>query len=56
MPDADTVALDHFDEGAGTTAADASGNGNAGELVVGGKPEGPEWSAQSPRGGSRQEE
>jgi hypothetical protein len=32
-PDADTVALYHLDEGAGSTAYDASGNGNNGDIT-----------------------
>jgi hypothetical protein len=36
-PDANTVALWHFDEGQGSSASDASGNGHTGALV------GPTW-------------
>jgi hypothetical protein len=48
-PDAETAALYHFDEGAGTTAADATGPGGTdGELRVGGDPVGPQWSSETP--------
>jgi len=40
--DADTMALWHFDEYAGATAYDSSGNGNHGALV------GPAWTTESP--------
>jgi hypothetical protein len=50
-PDAATAALYHFDEGAGTTTADASGNGASGTITFGGAPPaGPEWSSDSPFG------
>lgn len=45
-PDAETVALYHFDEGSGTTASDASlapGGPSNGLLRVGGAPIGPAW-------------
>ena len=43
--DADTMALFHFDEGAGTIAYDSSGQGGAvnATLLVGGSPSGPTW-------------
>jgi hypothetical protein len=49
-PDADTVALYHLDEGAGTTTADSSGVAadQRGELVRGGDPPGPDWSNETP--------
>lgn len=51
VPDAATAALYHFDEGAGATTADASGNGATGAIFFGGDPPaGPEWSADSPFG------
>jgi hypothetical protein len=44
--DADTAALYHFDEGAGTVAANATGDAaSAGELKVGGSVPGPAWVA-----------
>ncbi|MCS6938596.1 MAG: LamG domain-containing protein [Roseiflexus sp.] len=51
IPDADTVALYHFDEGAGTAVSDASGapgGPSNGFLRVGGSPPGPEWSNDIP--------
>ncbi|MEM6992404.1 MAG: LamG-like jellyroll fold domain-containing protein [Myxococcota bacterium] len=48
VADANTVGLYHFDDGAGTVAADASGNGVDGALMVGGRPEGPQWSDEHP--------
>jgi hypothetical protein len=50
-PDAFTVGLYHFDEQAGTTAHDTSGapgGPSHGLLRVGGTPQGPEWSADTP--------
>jgi hypothetical protein len=50
-PDAETVALYHFDEGSGTTVTDQSGavgGPSDGYLVVGGDPSGPQWVAESP--------
>ncbi len=46
--DAETVALYHFDEGAGGIAFDASPNGSDGVLQIGGTPEGPQWSDTNP--------
>ncbi len=43
VPDAGTKGLWHLDEGAGTTTADASGNGNTGTLVNGST-----WTTASP--------
>jgi hypothetical protein len=51
VPDADTVALYHFDEGEGTVAVDSSGfpgGPSDGTLSVGGDPQGPEWSSDTP--------
>jgi hypothetical protein len=45
--DADTAALYHFDDASGTTAGAAAG-GVDGELMLGGNPEGPAWSPDSP--------
>jgi len=42
VPDADTMALYHFDEYSGSTAWDVSGNGNHATLV------GPTWTTESP--------
>lgn len=47
-PDAETVGLYHFDEGSGVVAEDATRNGSDGALVSGGRPEGPQWSAEHP--------
>ncbi|MEM7409664.1 MAG: LamG-like jellyroll fold domain-containing protein [Myxococcota bacterium] len=48
-PDAQTAALYHFDEGAGATTADATGNGGTGTIFFGGSaPPGPEWVAETP--------
>ena len=50
-PDADTVGLYHFDEGQGTTLSDSSqapGGPSDGVLFVGGVPQGPLWSFESP--------
>jgi hypothetical protein len=50
-PDPDTVALYHFDEGAGTVVYDTSGapgGPSNGFLRVGGSPPGPEWSNDTP--------
>lgn len=46
VPDSDTVALYHFDEGAGDVVADSSGfpgGPSHGALRFGGSPAGPEW-------------
>jgi hypothetical protein len=54
-PDADTMALYGFDEGAGTTLGDRSGavgGPSDGVLRVGGSPAGPQWSTDTPFGGS----
>ncbi len=51
LPDASTVALYHFDEGAGTILDDLSGypgGPSNGLLSVGGSPAGPIWSGLSP--------
>ena len=51
VPDARTMALYHFDEGAGTTIDDdssAPGGPSDGFLNVGGNPPGPAWVADSP--------
>jgi hypothetical protein len=50
--DADTVGLYHFDDAEGTVARDSSGAQPSvdGELVLGGTPAGPAWSAESPFG------
>lgn len=50
-PDANTMALYHFDEGAGVIAndsANAPGGPSHGQLRVGGNPSGPVWSEESP--------
>ncbi|MCS6840580.1 MAG: LamG domain-containing protein [Roseiflexus sp.] len=50
-PDPDTVALYHFNEGAGTAVSDASGapgGPSDGFLRIGGSPPGPEWSNDTP--------
>ncbi len=50
-PDADTVALYHFNEGAGATVRDSSsapGGPSDGALRVGGSPAGPAWSEDTP--------
>lgn len=50
-PDANTAALYHFDEGQGELAADSSGapgGPSDGLLEVGGSPEGPAWSSETP--------
>ncbi len=50
-PDADTVALYHFNEGAGTTVRDSSGapgGPSDGTLRIGGSPAGPAWSEDTP--------
>jgi len=52
-PDANTVALYHFDEASGMVLSDASGapgGPSDGEVRFGGSPAGPVWSAQSPFG------
>jgi hypothetical protein len=49
--DGGTMALYHFDEGTGVSVADvsgASGGPSNGALRVGGNPEGPVWSGESP--------
>ena len=55
--DGGTMALYHFDEGTGTSVADvsdASGGPSNGALRVGGSPQGPVWSGESPFAGSRE--
>ncbi len=50
-PDPDTVALYHFNEGAGVTVRDSSGapgGPSDGALRVGGSPAGPAWSEDTP--------
>lgn len=50
-PDPDTVALYHFNEGAGVTIRDSSGapgGPSDGMLRVGGSPAGPAWSEETP--------
>ncbi|MCS7274987.1 MAG: putative Ig domain-containing protein [Candidatus Bipolaricaulota bacterium] len=50
-PDANTVALYHFDEGSGNTINDssgASGGPSNGVRKYGGSPAGPEWSTDTP--------
>ena len=48
VPDADTAALYHLDEGGGASSADAAG-GADGVIFTGGSPTaGPEWSADTP--------
>jgi len=48
-PDASTLALWHFDEGAGATVADATSGDADGTVVFGGAPPpGPVWSTASP--------
>ncbi len=50
-PDPDTVALYHFNEGAGVTVRDSSGAPDGpsdGALRVGGSPAGPAWSEDTP--------
>lgn len=46
--DSNTMWLWHADEGSGTTATDASGNGNNGSLEVGGPSAAPQWSMETP--------
>ncbi|MCA9385418.1 LamG domain-containing protein, partial [Candidatus Dojkabacteria bacterium] len=49
--DEDTLALFHLDEGTGTSVNDTSGalgGPSPGAIQVGGSPEGPEWSSDSP--------
>ncbi len=49
--DGSTVALYHFDEGAGTIASDTvlgPGGPNDGALMIGGTPQGPTWSTETP--------
>jgi hypothetical protein len=51
IPDANTVALYHFDEGRGDTISDstnAAGGPSNGERLVGGPNNGPEWSTDTP--------
>lgn len=51
VTDASTMALYHFDEGAGTVVNDASGASGGpsqGVLAVGGSPAGPLWSIETP--------
>jgi hypothetical protein len=50
-PDADTAALYHFDEGAGTVLGDSSGavgGPSDGVIAIGGDPAGPQWSDDEP--------
>ncbi len=50
LPDANTLALYHFDEGLGTTLDDVSGypgGPSNGLLMVGGSPTGPAWSTDT---------
>ncbi|HWZ84754.1 MAG TPA: PQQ-dependent sugar dehydrogenase [Thermoanaerobaculia bacterium] len=55
VPDAQTAALYHFDEGTGGAVGDssgASGGPSNGTLAVGGSPSGPEWKSEvAPLGG-----
>ena len=49
--DASTVGLFHFEEGAGGVVLDgsfAAGGPSDGDLMLGGTPVGPEWSALTP--------
>jgi hypothetical protein len=49
VPDANTMALYHFDEGSGTIAADAAPGGSSpGVLRVGGASNGPQWVSDTP--------
>jgi len=49
VPDADTAALYHFEEGAGSVAGDDGAGGSDGQVFFGGAaPSGPEWSSLSP--------
>lgn len=53
LPDASTVALYHFDEGAGDVVGDSSGavgGPSDGERRYGGTPPGPDWSTDTPHG------
>jgi hypothetical protein len=53
IADAQTAALFHFDEGAGDVVGDsAPGGASAGMRRYGGSPAGPEWSTETPFGGS----
>ncbi len=55
VPDANTVALYHLDEGAGDLVGDSSGAAGGpsdGERRFGGSPAGPEWSAETFNGGT----
>jgi len=55
VPDAWTAALYHFDEGSGLVVGDASGHPagpSNGMLRVGGDPEGPVWSPETPFAGA----
>jgi len=47
-PDDDTAGLYHFDDGSGEVATDASDNASNGQLVLGGRPEGPLWADADP--------
>jgi glucose/arabinose dehydrogenase len=48
VPDGNTAALYHLDEGAGDVVGDASGGGSHGTLKLGGTPPaGPAWSSES---------
>lgn len=50
-PDIDTLALYHFDEGAGTALSDVAGSPGGpghGVLMIGGPQNGPRWSADTP--------
>lgn len=48
--DGNTVALYHFDEGAGATLANSVSSLSNGVINVGGSPSGPVWSSESPFG------
>ena len=47
-PDGDTVGLYHFDDAKGEVATDATANASHGQLVLGGRPEGPQWADADP--------
>ena len=49
-PDANTVGLYHFDEGAGTTLTNSISSLSNGVINVGGTPSGPVWTSESPFG------
>ncbi len=48
VPDGDTAALYHLDEGSGDVVGDASGGGSHGTRQIGGSPNGPQWSSETP--------